>query len=469
MNQSATPILESATPSPATAGARARAERILHGPILPTILKLTAPNLVVMLAQALANFLESYYVGLLGVAALAGAALVFPLLMLMLMMSGGGIGGGISSAVARALGAGDHDKADALALHALVITGALGLLCSAVVLLAGPLIYRAMGGEGEALAAALTYSNAIFSGVVFLWLMNGMSSVLRGSGNMILPAGVLTGGVLVLLVLSPTLIFGIGPVPAFGIAGAGAALACYYLLATVVLLTNLLRGRGGVRLSLAHPLRKALFREILGVGLWSSLNTVLSNLCVIVATFFVARTSMEALAGFGLGLRIEYLQIPIVFGIGTGLVAMVGMNIGAGQYQRARRIAWTGVAVAALATETVGLAAALFPQAWLHLFTHDPDAIATGTTYLRTVAPTYALLGVGLALYFASQGAGRMAWPLASGIARLVVLTLGGWLMSYWLPGNITALCGALVAGLVVYALINSLPWLSRRWLADLS
>lgn len=467
MNQTVSAELKAATANPATTATRARAERILHGPILPTILKLAAPNLVVMLAQALANFLESYYVGLLGVAALAGAALVFPLVMLMMMMSGGGIGGGISSAVARALGAGDHEKADALALHALVIAGGLGLLCSAVVLLSGPLIYRALGGEGKALAAALTYSNAIFCGVVFLWLMNGLSAVLRGAGNMVLPASVLTGGVLLLLVLSPTLIFGFGPLPAFGIAGAGAALACYYVLATVVLLTSLLRGRGGVRLSLTHPLRKALFTEILGVGLWSSVNTVLSNLCVVVATFFVAHTSMQALAGFGLGLRIEYLQIPIVFGIGTALVAMVGMNMGAGQHQRARRIAWTGAAVAALATETVGLAAALFPEAWLRLFTQDAQAIATGALYLRTVAPAYAFLGIGLALYFASQGTGRMGWPLISGVGRLTVLTLGCWLMSRLFPGNIAALCTALVAGLVVYALINGLPWLSHHRLAS--
>ncbi len=110
-----------------------------------------------------------------------------------------------------------------------------------------------------------------------------------------------------MLVLSPVLSLGFGPLPARGITGAGLALAAYYLVATVILAAALIRGRGGVRLSLRHLLRQALFGEILGVGLWSSLNTVLSNLCVVVATFFVARSSMEALAGFGLGIRIEFL------------------------------------------------------------------------------------------------------------------------------------------------------------------
>lgn len=138
MNRAAVATAPLSAP-PSNAGERAR--RILHAPVLPTLLKLALPNLVVMLAQALANFLESYYVGLIGVDALAGAALVFPLVMLMMMMSGGGIGGGISSAVARALGAGDADKANALALHAVVITGVLGLLCSVVVIGSGPALY----------------------------------------------------------------------------------------------------------------------------------------------------------------------------------------------------------------------------------------------------------------------------------------------------------------------------------------
>ncbi|MFT0138845.1 MATE family efflux transporter [Alcanivoracaceae bacterium MT1] len=449
------------SPPPSNAGERAR--RILHAPVLPTLLKLALPNLVVMLAQALANFLESYYVGLIGVDALAGAALVFPLVMLMMMMSGGGIGGGISSAVARALGAGDADKANALALHAVVITGVLGLLCSAVVIGSGPALYALLGGRGQALDAALAYSNALFAGVTFLWLMNGLSAVMRGAGNMLMPALVLTGGVLLLLVLSPLLIFGIGPLPGMGITGAGLALAAYYLIATAILAVALMRGHGGVRLDPRAPLRKSLFAEILGVGLWSSLNTVFSNLSVVVATFFVARTGMTALAGFGLGIRIEYLQIPLSFGFGTALVAMVGMNMGAGQIQRARRIAWIGAALTAATTGTVGLLAAVFPTAWLGLFTDDVEAIATGAVYLRTVAPVYGFFGVGMALYFASQGVGRMQWPIAASLTRLAVLGVGGTLMTTLFPGDLVALCAVMAASLVALAAVNSIPWLIRR------
>lgn len=446
-----------------------RSARLLHGPVLATLLGLAIPNIVVMLAQAAANFLESYYVGLLGVDALAGAALVFPLVMLMQTMSAGGMGGGISSAVARALGGGRHAEAEAIALHAVIIGVVLGMLFGVAAILFGPRLYGAMGGTGGALDAALGYSNAIFAGAVFLWLMNAQASILRGTGNMLLPAVVLTGGVLILLVASPALIFGFGPIPAMGVRGAGLALVLYYLVGSVVLAVRLRSGRGGLRLGFHHRLRSALFLDILRVGGPALLNNVMTNLAVVVATSLIAPLGAPALAGFGLGIRLEYLQIPIVFGIGTGMVAMVGMNVGARQFARARRVALTGACIAAAATEAVGLAAAIFPRAWLRLFTDNEAALDIGTRYLQVVAPAYGLFGFGLALYFASQGAKRMGWSVGAGLVRVTLVAgLGAaairWGGAYADPGNphLTPFLFALVAALAAFAAINLVPWLAR-------
>jgi len=445
-----------------------RARKLLHGPVLSTLLGLAVPNIVVMLAQAGANFLESYYVGLLGVDALAGAALVFPLVMLMQTMSAGGIGGGISSAIARAIGAGRPHEAEAIALHALVLAIGLGLVFGGAAILFGPALYAAMGGTGGALDAALGYSNAIFGGAVFLWLLNAQASILRGTGNMVLPAAVLTGGVLVLLVISPVLIFGVGPLPPLGVRGAGLSLVVYYLLGSIVLGVRLFRPGAGFRVGLRHRLRLAPFRDILGVGAPAVVNNLTVNLAVVLATAMVATLGSAPLAGFGLGIRLEYLQIPIVFGVGTGMVAMVGMNVGAGQLDRARRVALTGACIAAALTEAVGLAAAAFPQAWLGLFTHDEAALAIGIHYLHIVAPAYGFLGFGLALYFASQGARRMGWAMAAGFARLAVVAgLGSLAMRAAAttgPDSTgpTSFLLVLVAALMVYALVNLVPWIRR-------
>src|SRR6266702_6810202 len=160
-----------------------RTRMLLHGPIVPALLRMAWPNVLVMLAQASTGLIETWWVSHLGTDALAGMALVFPGVMLMQMISGGAMGGGISSAIARALGAGRRAEADALVLHALVITVALGAFFSATMLAFGRPIYRVLGGEGGELDAALSYSNFVFSGNVLLWVMNGLANVVRGTGN----------------------------------------------------------------------------------------------------------------------------------------------------------------------------------------------------------------------------------------------------------------------------------------------
>ena len=423
---------------------------LLQGPILTTLLRLAWPNVLVMLAQSASGLIETWFISRLGTDALAGMALVFPGVMLMTMISAGAMGGGISAAVARALGGGRQADADALVLHALVINVTLGAVFSILVLAFGPSLYRALGGTGGSLAAALAYSNVVFAASVLLWLMNALASVLRGTGNMLAPAVVTIVGVALLIPLSPCLIFGIGPFPALGVAGGGVALAVFYAGGSLVLGWFVLAGRAGVRLRMAR-LRWRMFREILVVGALASLTSVQTNLTVWLTTALVGSyKGPDALAGYGTGARLEYLLIPLVFGLGAPLVAMVGANIGAGQRARALHIAWAGAALAFACTELIGLAAACYPAGWLGLFGHDPAMLASGSAYLRSVGPAYGFFGGGLALYFASQGAGRLLWPLLAGLVRLTVGVGGGWLLLR-LTGSVWGLFLAIALGLVLY------------------
>src|SRR6478736_5370019 len=131
--------MQTAAKSPVQMDPRTRS--LLEGPIAPTLLRLAAPNVLVMVVQASVGLIETYFVGRLGTDALAGVALVFPVLMLMQMMSAGAMGGGISSAIARALGGGRRADADALALHALVIAVVFGLAFTLAVLSGGRWLY----------------------------------------------------------------------------------------------------------------------------------------------------------------------------------------------------------------------------------------------------------------------------------------------------------------------------------------
>jgi putative MATE family efflux protein len=440
-----------------------RTQQLLHGNIVPTLLRLAWPNVLVMLAQAATGLIETWFVSRLGTDALAGMALVFPGFMMMQMLSGGAMGGGISSAIARALGARRRDDADALVLHAIIINVALGLAFSALVLAFGRPLYSALGGEVASLEAALQYSNVVFAGTTLVWLMNALASVIRGTGNMFVPALVICIGVVLLVPLSPCLIFGLGPFPALGIAGGGVAVVFATALTALLLGWYILSGRSLVRLRLVR-LRWDLFADILRVGAVGSVSTLQTTLTIALTTALVgAAAGPDAIAGYGTGGRLEYLLVPLVFGLGAPLVALVGTNIGAGQRPRALRIALVGGALAFALTEAVGLTAAIWPHAWLGLFGDDPRMLETGAAYLRSVGPTYGFFGLGLALYFASQGAGRLLWPLLAGLLRMLIAIGGGW-MALRLTGSLGWVFAALSLALMTYGLTLSAAIASGAW-----
>ncbi|WP_454726216.1 MULTISPECIES: MATE family efflux transporter [Cupriavidus] len=440
-------------PHAASAAANPRLQAMLKGPVLPTVARLAWPNLAMMVAQSSTGLIETWFVSRLGMAPLAGMALVLPVLMLLQNMAGGAMGGGIAAAVSRALGGGRHAEANSLALHAVAINAGLGIVSSAALLLAGPHLYRALGGSGAALDAALTYSDIVFAGSVMMWLMNALASVIRGTGNMITPGAVICGGALLLIPLSPSLIFGWGPMPELGIAGAGVAMLVYYTLGAAVLAWYCLSGRNAARLQ-RGPLRWPLAMEILSVGGVAAINPVITNTMIGATTAMVgASFGVSALAGYGTGVRLEYLVIPVAFGIGAPLVAMVGSNLGARQPARVRQIALTGGAMSFAVTEAIGLSAAIWPLSWLKLFGADPGMLATGTTYLRVVGPFYGFFGLGFALYFASQGARRLKWPLLAGLLRLLVAVGGGWLAIH-VTGSLVAFFAASALGMVLYGTV---------------
>ncbi len=440
-----------------------RTRQLLQGPVLPTLLLMAWPNVLVMLAQASTGLIETWFVSRLGTHALAGMAVVFPGFMMMQMLSAGAMGGGISSAIARAIGAGRRTDAHALVLHAVIINGILGMAFAGLFLIFGRTLYRAMGVDGAALEAALVYSDIVFAGTVLVWLMNAAASVIRGTGNMLVPSLAVCFGVVLLVPLSPCLIFGIGPIPALGIAGAGIAVVATTALTLAVLVWYIASGRSLVRFKLV-PLQRVLFIDILRVGAVGSISTLQTSLTVVLATALVgAAGGAGAVAGYGTAARLEYLLIPLVFGVGAPLVALVGTNIGARQGARALRIALVGGALAFALTESIGVAAAIWPQAWIGLFGDEPRMIETGSAYLRIVGPTFGFFGLGLVLYFASQGAGRLLWPLLAGLLRLLIAIGGGWI-ALRLTGSTSALFVALALGLVTYGVVLAIAVASGVW-----
>jgi putative MATE family efflux protein len=415
------------------------------------------PNVLLVLVQTSVGLIEMFWVARLGTDALAGVSLVFPIVMLMQMMSGGAVGGGISSSVARAIGGGRIHETAALVHHALAIAFLLGLVSAAVVLPFGPSIYRSMGASGASLGAALAYSNIVFGGIVLLWVLNALASLLRGSGNIAYPAAVICIGALILAAVSPVLIYGLGPFPRLGVAGAALAVVLYYAVGVVVLAARLAAGRELVRLTLRGVhFQPEPFADILKVGAVSVLIASSMTLIVAVTNAVIGRAGPATLAGYGAASRLEYLALSLTFGLGVPVVAMVGTCIGAADRRRARRIAWLGAAIGGGVAELIGVGSALWPEAWIRLFTEDTDVLLAGSQYLHTAGPAFGFIGVGMLLYFASQGAGCMLWPAVAAVMRVLLVAGTGCASLAWGAPSIRITYLAVAAAMAVFGGINA-------------
>ncbi|RNF33942.1 MATE family efflux transporter [Paracoccus methylarcula] len=444
-----------------------RTRRFLEGPIGPTLARLAAPNAIAMFVQAAMSISEAYFAGRMGVTALAGLALVFPLVMLTQALSAGAMGGAISSAIARALGAENTERASGLVVVAWILAVAIACLSAVLMALFGRGIFTLLGNEGDAMRAALAYAAIFFPGCVSLWMCHSTLSVIRGTGNMFTPALMLVLVSAGSIPLSGAFGLGWGPFPALGIAGLALGMVLAYGIGAIAALAYVLTGRAGLSLR-EGPIRPspALFADILRVGLSASFNSALTILTIVMMVGIVARFGEAALAGYGLGARLEFLMIPIVFGIGAAMTSMVGANIGAGKRDRGLAIAWTGSFAAATIIGAIGLLLAFMPDLWLRIFLDPAQAepLAVGRAYFRTVAPFYFFFGLGLALYFASQGAGRMMWPVVGSICRILLAIGGVWAFVNLTDLGVRGVFIAIAIGMLAYGVVIAMAVRVSRW-----
>jgi len=421
----------------------------LIAPIGRSLLRLAGPTTALMLVQILVAVADVYFVGRLGTEALAGIALVIPFVTLMANIANGAMGGGVAASMARALGAGRIDDARAIVMHALVLAAAFGLL----------------GGGGVALEQALSFSHVWFTGAVAIWASSFLAALLRGGGDATTPS--LYGFVasLTYVPLAGVLTLGVADWPGLGLAGSAIASLVVATATALALARAVWDGRLGFIPSVTNTrLRRDIFREILNVGFMGSLTTVTANLTAMLVTGLVGRFGVAALAGYGIGARLEFMVAPVAFGIGSGLTTMVGVAAGAGVWRRAVKATWVGGLAAFVAIGLIGWTVALLPDAWSRIFTSDSAVIAASVSYITRVAPFYCLFGLGLALHFASQGAGRMAVPVAAGFARLIVATLGGWMIVEHTQLGLGGVFGAIAAGMIVYGCLIAGALLIAPW-----
>jgi putative MATE family efflux protein len=440
---------------------------LLTAPIGKSLFRLAGPTTAVMIAQTLVAIAETFIFGKLGTEALAGFALVFPFVTLMTMMAAGGMGGGVAAAMARAMGGGRMADARALVPHTLTLGGVLALIFTLLAWTVLPALFRLLGGNGASLANAQTYAHVLFSGALPIWANFFLSSLLRGGGDAATPGRFMLLSSLAQVPLSYVLALGISDWPGLGMAGPAVSSITTSTASALLQGRALWTGRLGFQPALnGIPLQRRLYWEILRVGLISSFSAFTANLTAMLVTGLVGRFGVAALAGYGIGVRLEFMLVPLAFGIGSGLITLVGVAAGAQDWKRAVRASWIGSLVSAGAIGAFGWIVALVPEGWARLFTSDPQVIASTVGYITHVAPFYCLFALGMTLSFASQGAGRMTAPFVAGFARLAVATTGGWCAVEVLGWGLSGVFSAIALGMVVFGSLIAGPLLVRPWQA---
>lgn len=382
---------------------------LASAPIGRSLIKLAGPTTALMLVQVSVTVADGIFVGRLGIEALAGVALVVPFITLMFNIAHGGMGGGVASSMARALGAGRLDDAQAILTHSLILAGGFAACFTVLDWICAAWLFQILGGNGIALEMALTFSHAMFAGAATIWSTAFLSALLRGSGDAATPARVGVAGAVIQIPLSGILTLGVANWPGIGVAGSAIASIVVAAGTSCFLVHAIHKGTLGFTPTWNFArIRSSIFREVLRVGIPGSITTLFTTLTAVAMIGLVGRFGVVALAGYGVGARLEYIIGPVAFGVGSGLTTMVGVAVGAKHWQRAVSVAWTGGLIAFGVVGFIGWLVTYCPELGVRMFTSDDLVVAASQSYIRHVAPFFCLFGLGLSLSFASQGAGRM-------------------------------------------------------------
>jgi putative MATE family efflux protein len=384
-----------------------------RGPLLPALLRLTAPVVVMQLCHTLFHFVDVMWVGRLGAAATAAVTTSFYLVWV--VFSFADIGGvAVAATVSRHVGAGDRAAAGYAATQALWLALVNGLVCAGLGLVFARPIMAAIGAAPDVLELAMEYLTVILLGAPAAMLYVAGESTLRAAGDTKTPMWVIGASLALNAGLAPLLIFGPGPFPALGVRGAAIATVIAQTMVVLAFLHFAWHGHP------AFPFERAAVRRpsfpymasLVKIGAPFASIGLLYAFVYLVLAAISARFGTPALAVLGIGNRIESLCYLVAVAFGLATETMVGQNLGARDPARAERSAWAACGI--MTTLGLALAVAMWvaPEWFLRFFTSDAETIALGVPYVRVLAACQGFMAVELVLNGAFSGAGDTMPPM---------------------------------------------------------
>jgi putative MATE family efflux protein len=401
---------------------------LLEGEILPSLLKLVYPILISMFAMTVFNIVDTFYVARLGTQAIAAMGFTFPIYMFLIAI-GAGLTIGVSSAVARSLGAGDTEFAAETGKQGLVFALALGLSFTLGGTLLAPSIISFMGARGVIQQMANDYVLVIVLAGAAKYLLDVFDGTLRGEGltkasmRMLLVASISN------IILDPFFIFGLWFFPRLEVKGAAIATALSWVIGCLYAFDYYRRGNGIFRLDFrGYFPRWQHLREILSVGLPASFNQGFLSLSLFFFNYILMLLPQgdNLVATFGIGFRVEALMVLPLVGLAAGSVIMVGQNYGAKKLKRVEEIFLQGQKFIFLIMGLVGILVIILAPYMIIVFTSDSEVLRYGSQYFRLTALTYCFLGVGMLANAIFQGMGSGFPPFFNIMLRLLVFQVSG-------------------------------------------
>jgi putative MATE family efflux protein len=386
---------------------------------LRAVIRLATPTTAVMLIAATSNVLHTYFVSRLGDESIAAVSLVFPISLIVITVISGGLGAGVASGVARALGAGRKEEARAVAEHALAMTWIGAAVFTIAFVLGSRTLFRAMGGSGEILRQATLFGRVLFAGLAIPFFVGTMDSIMRGEGNVRIPAVCATLSLVLQIVLTPLFMF----VAGMGLIGAPLATLAGQVIGTLPRARYVFGGGGAIRpRAWPRKLDREHFGEILRVGVPSSVAATLNHAALIVLTGTFAHMGSAHLAAYGLATRLDFLLFSLGYGVALAALTLVGMATGAGRTDLIRQFVLRSVLLVMTLVAVPTLLVVWRPALWLGLFTDDLDIHRIGTDYFHVVGPTYLFTATSMTLASTFQGLGRATIPLFVMVGRVTLL-----------------------------------------------
>jgi putative MATE family efflux protein len=437
-------------------------ERILNGPILKTMVLLAWPVMVTSALQALYNLVDAFWLGRLSTAAVAAPGMAWPILFFFMSFAGGFQAAG-STFVAQHFGAGDRRGAEESAGQLLGFLWILSVILGALGYGLAPTVLRLIRAPEEVFPYALTYLRIECMGLPIMFVAQAFGGFMVGLGQTRFLMYINASSLLLNAVLDPVFIFGWGPIPAWGVAGAAWATVLSRAVVAAVGLGILFSGKRGLRLSL-RDLWPRLSRvlPILRVGLPNVLDQASTSFGFVVMMGLVAGFGTTVVAAYTVGNRIINLINVVSWGAGSALVAMIGQNLGAENYERAAQVARRGITATFLALVGLYGVTLLLRRPMFAMFVSDPNVIQEGVWYIAIFGISIPFFGLFDASAAVFRGAGHTVPPMIMAIVRLWGLRVFlAWLFGYQLGFGTTGMWVGMTLSNVL-AGIALVLWLRR-------